>query len=252
MNEADAASEILGVAVIFARVGGVFLIAPGLSSVRIPVRIRLFIALAIALTVTPLLLPVAVDALASGTPADMLRVLGLETVTGFFIGLMLRLIFMALQTMSVATANLIGLGVVPGISMNGNEPAQAVSNLFTLTAVTIIFLTDLHHEMLRGLVQSYEVLPPGIAVTPASALTAVADRASEAFFTALRLIAPFVIYSVIVNFAVGLTNKMTPQLPIFFVALPFVTAAGLFLLALAIREVLFAFTDAFYLITQSL
>lgn len=245
MTEAAAADAVLGVAAIFARVGGMFLIAPGLSSVRVPVQVKLFLALALSLTLAPLLMTEAAASIAGRTPADILRVLGGETITGLLIGLILRLLLMALQTMSVATANLIGLGVVPGISMDGNEPAQAVSNLFTITAVTIIFLTDLHFEILRALVGSYSVLPLGIMVSPQAALVAVSDRASETFLIALRLIAPFMIYSVIINFAVGLTNKLTPQLPIFFVSLPFVTAGGLILLSLAIREVLVAFTDAF-------
>lgn len=245
MTEAAAADTVLGIAAIFARVGGVFLMAPGLSSSRIPTQAKLFIALALSLTLTPFLLPEAAAAMAARTPAEMLRVLAGETVLGLFIGLLLRLLLMALSFMAVATANLIGLGVIPGFSVDDNEPSQAVANLFNVTAITVLFLADLHHEILRGLVGSYEILPPGAVVSPGDALDAVATRAGETFLIALRLIAPFVIYSVVVNFAVGLTNKLSPQLPVFFVALPFVTAGGLILLTMGIREVMLAFADAF-------
>jgi len=243
---ADApATFVLAVAVLFARIGGVFLIAPGLSSMRTPVRVRLLIALGVTLALAPPLMPAASEAVASRTPAELLAVLAGESITGFFIGLLTRLLLMALQTLSVAIANLVGLGGIPGTGVEDNEPAQAAANLFMVTAVMIIFLTDLHHEILRAAVGSYAVLAPGAVLSVEDALTVIAARVGEAFLIALRLAAPFFIYSVIVNFAVGLTNKLTPQLPVFFVALPIVTAGGLIVMAFSIREVMFAFRQAF-------
>ncbi|MCJ2140892.1 flagellar biosynthetic protein FliR [Methylobacterium sp. E-066] len=55
---------------------------------------------------------------------------------------------------------------------------------------------------------------------------------------ALRLTSPFIVYSMVVNFALGLANKLTPQIPIFFVATPFLLFGGLMLL-------LFLSTDLF-------
>lgn len=236
---------VLAIAVLFARIGGVFLIAPGLSSMRVPVTVRVFLALGVTLALAPPLVSGAVPAVGGRTPADLLAVLGTETVIGLFIGLMARLMMMALQTLSVAIANLVGLGGIPGISLDGEEPSQAVASLFTVTAVTIVFIADLHHEIIRAAVGSYEVLAPGAGLDPEAALSDIAGRAGETFVIALRLASPFLIYSVVVNFAVGLTNKLTPQLPVFFVALPAIAAGGLVIIAYAVREVMFAFQLAF-------
>ena len=69
---------------------------------------------------------------------------------------------------------------------------------------------------------------------------------------ALRLAAPFFIYSVVINFAVGITNKLSPSIPVFFVSLPFVTAGGLIMMAMAVREMMLAFADAFRQLTGAL
>ncbi|MEM8551447.1 MAG: flagellar biosynthetic protein FliR [Pseudomonadota bacterium] len=246
------ASYVLGVAVLFARIGGIFLIAPGLSSVRAPVRVRVFLALGITLALAPPLVAEAAASVSERTPAAIVRVIATETMVGFFIGLMARLLMMALQTMAVAIANMVGLGGIPGLTMDGNEPAQAAAAIFTATALVIIFLADIHHEIIRAAVGSYGVLPAGAAFDPRTALADVAERAGEAFMVALRLAAPFVIYSLIVNFAVGLTNKLTPQVPVFFVALPIVTAGGLLVIAYSIREVMFAFQVAMRALVQAL
>ena len=245
MNGAAPESVVLAIAVVFARVGGVFLIAPGLSTSNAPVQVRLFLALGLSLAIAPLVLDQAVAAVARDAPADILLVIGSETLVGLLIGLLSRFLLMALQTLSVAIANCVGLGGIPGMGIEAGESSQAAATLFTATAVTVIFLSDLHYEILRAVAGSYAVLAPGAGLDPGEALMAVADRISTAFFVALRLAAPFLIYSVIVNFAVGLTNKLTPSLPVFFVTMPFVTAGGLVMIAVAFREVMLAFMDAF-------
>ena len=252
MSEQAPAAYVLAIAVLFARIGAVFMIAPGLSSMRAPVMVKLFLALGVTLALTPPLIGQSVAAVGGRTPADLIGLLATETVIGLFIGLMARLMMMALRTMSVAIANLVGLGGIPGIAIDGEEPSQAVASVFTTTALTIIFITDLHHEIIRAAADSYEVLMAGAALDPQAALSDIATRAGETFIIGLRLAAPFLIYSVIVNFAVGLTNKLTPQLPVFFVALPAVAAGGLVIVAYAVREVMFAFELAFQQLLLSL
>ena len=243
---------VLAVAVVFARVAGVFLIAPGLSSMRIAVQVKLFIALGIALALSPLVIDEAAAAVGRATPADLVAVLVTETAIGFLIGLLSRLLLMAFQTLSVAIANAIGLGGVPGFALEAGEPGQAASNLFMATATVVIFVGDLHYEILRALVGSYAVLAPGAVLDVRQALVSVSDQIAAAFFVALRLAAPFLIYSVVVNFAIGITNKLSPSIPVFFVSLPFVTAGGLVMMAIAIREVMLAFSDAFRQLTGAM
>ncbi|MEM6846616.1 MAG: flagellar biosynthetic protein FliR [Pseudomonadota bacterium] len=244
MSPDDPAAFVLAIAVLFARIGGVFLIAPGLSSMRAPVQVRLFLALTVTLALAPILVGDIAIEIAPLTPAALTAVLAVETATGLMIGLLSRVLFMALQTLAVAVANAIGLAGIPGVQFDTDEPAQVAANIFTATALTILFVSDLHYEILRAVVGSYDVLAAGAVLNTQDALIAVSDKFGEAFIVALRLAAPFLIYAVIINFAVGLTTKLTPNLPVFFVALPVITAGGLIVMALVIREMMFAFRDA--------
>ena len=47
-----------------------------------------------------------------------------------------------------------------------------------------------------------------------------------------------------VNFAIGVTNKLTPQIPVYFIATPFVMLGGLFLLLLTVHDFLDYFVAA--------
>jgi len=121
----------------------------------------------------------------------------------------------------------------------------AISTLITLTATALLFVTDLHWEVMRGLVASYRALPVSNGFGPQFGLIQVADCLSRAFFLALRVSSPFIVFAIIVNLAVGLTNKLTPQIPIFFISAPFVVAGGLFLFYFACKQFLELFMAGF-------
>ena len=83
--------------------------------------------------------------------------------------------------------------------------------------------------MIRGVVASYSVMPVGIGLRPQAALTLRRRRWRAHLSSALRIASPFIVFAVIVNFAIGLVNRLTPQIPIFFISGPFLIAGGLIL-----------------------
>jgi flagellar biosynthesis protein FliR len=81
-------------------------------------------------------------------------------------------------------------------------------------------------------------VPVDALFSPQMALISLADTLSEAFFIMIRLGSPFIAYAILVNLAIGLINKLTPQIPIYFVALPFVIAGALIMMYFAIAPML--------------
>jgi flagellar biosynthetic protein FliR len=199
-------------------------------------RIRLFLALSISLALLPLLLESVRPAVAGQTLSALVFAIGAELAVGSVIGLLARIFFLALQTMGVAIAQFIGLATVAGAPIE-DEQMPEVATLLSLTATTLIFISGQHWELLRGLVDSYRHMR--------STLIGTLDQLAGAFLVALRVASPFLIYSIIINFAVGITNKLAPQIPVYFIAIPFVTAGGLILLYATIDELLTGFLSAF-------
>ncbi len=240
-------TTILTVFAIFCRVGGCLMIAPGFSSSYLPVRIRLFVALAVSLGLSPLLFDTVRPAVGDASPQATLALVASETAAGLLIGFVARLLFAALETTAGAINQAIGLAAIPGTLADDQEQTSPLNALFSVTAVTVMFALGLHRELLRGVVDSYASLPVGRGPGVRLALITVADQASAAFLVALRIAAPFILYSIVVNLALGITNKLTPQLPIYFIGTPFVMAGGLVLLLFSISEFVdyfgFAFTS---------
>jgi flagellar biosynthetic protein FliR len=230
----------LGVFMIFCRLGGCLLVAPGFASPRVSPQVRLFIALTVTFALAPLLLP-KVGGLVDQSPVVTLWWIGCETLTGLIIGLFGRAAYFALETMTNLLATSIGFGAIPGTAVTENETTPMVGSLIMMAATTLIFATGLHWELFRGLVASYDRIPPGESFGTRLALSQLVDHLTAAFTMALRLTSPFVVYSVIVNLALGLANKLSPQIPVFFIATPFLMAGGLFLLMYLSSDLLSAF-----------
>jgi flagellar biosynthetic protein FliR len=241
---AFAPETILAVFAIFCRVGGCLLVAPGFGSTEIPPRIRLFIALGTSLAPSSLVVDSVRPALGNGSPASLVAVISTELAIGLLLGFLARLFFLALQFIAAAMTQLIGLSALPGTVMD-DEPVPALATLYTLVATTLLFVAGLHRELLRGLVESYTSIPPGHAFAAQPALIDIADSAGATFIAAIRIGSPFIVFSVVVNFAIGITNKLAPQIPAFFIATPFMILGGLFLLLFTVNDFFSYFVVAF-------
>jgi flagellar biosynthetic protein FliR len=211
--------------ILFCRIGACLMIAPGFSSPRLPVRARLFVALALTLALAPVLTrgkPFVIANLGALT-GDIFS----ELFIGATIGLLGRFYFFALETMMMLASMNIGMSNAMGAPIDENEALPSIATLVTLTATCLIFVTGLHWELIRGIVASYAIMPVGIALSPQAALTSVADGLGRTFVLALRIVSPFIVFAIVVNMAIGLLNRLTPQIPVFFISGPLVIGLGL-------------------------
>lgn len=236
---------LLGIFLIFCRIGGCMLIAPAFSSNRIPPQVRLFLALTVSLALAPVLMDKIRIGIAGQAPTVTLTWIASELLVGLLIGLLGRVYFLALQTMLSAVSMAIGYGGMPGTPIDEAEPLPAISSLIMMVATAVIFLSDLHWELFRGLIASYSRVPVGQGFAVQTSLTELIDQVGIAFVLALRISSPFLVYSVIVNLVAGLTNKLTPQIPVFFIATPFVMFGGLFVMYFAAQDYVLLFIEAF-------
>lgn len=145
---------------IFCRIGGCIMIAPGFSSDRVPMQSRLYLAAAIAFALTPPLMEQFHQALAGGGYIRPLLGVITEVAIGVVLGLLARLYFLALETLATSVSMTFGLGNIFSAAVVEAEPTPAFSSFILIAAVTLLFCADLHLEIIRGLYQSYEIAPP--------------------------------------------------------------------------------------------
>lgn len=236
---------ILAAFLIFCRVGTCLMLMPGFSSPRVPMRVRLFLALCITLALTPLLLTNVKSAIQSEAPVAAFGLIASEMIVGAILGLMGRMFFVALQFAGSAIAMFIGLSNTPDAHIEEDEPQAAVTSIITLTATVLIFVADLHWEVLHALVDSYTAIPVAKELAANFGIVKITDAATDAFLLALRLTAPFMVYSLMINLMFGILGKLTPQIPVYFISIPFVLAGGGMILYFTSSEILQLFVGGF-------
>lgn len=236
----DGAAAMLDVATLaFARVGACLTTMPGLGGARVSVRARLALALALAASIAPLL-PAAV--LPDRAPL-LLLALGGEMAVGGALGLLARVHYAALRFAGSVIAASVGFQPLGGVAVEGAEPDGALTAMLSLAALMVLFAADAHHLIVRALIDTYAAWPAGGGLAPRAGLTALTDALVTAWRTALSLAAPFLVYGLVVQGALGLVNKLAPAVPLYFVGLPVLMAGGLVLLATGVPDVLLVHLD---------
>lgn len=219
---------IAGNFIIFCRVGGCMMVAPGFSSERIPLQARLYLSIAISLIIAPMIMDYDIPKFATGGGLQLLPLIAHELIIGFAIGLLGRLFIFALETLITTFCLTIGLGNIFNSGILDAEATPALSTLIILAALQLIFVSDLHHEIIRGIDHSYRTAPIMDHLKISGFLDEIIDVLTQSHLLALRITSPFLIFAIIVNLAFAFLARLSPQTPIFFISGPCVILLGLY------------------------
>lgn len=241
-------TTILAAFLAFCRIGACFMVMPGFSSVRVPLQVRLFTAVAVTIGLLTFMWD-RIYPFVDPRPQVLLPMILSELLVGGLIGAMTRLFMEALRFIGAGIAMLIGFNTSGGTAIEEAEPQAPMAELISFSALLLLFTLDFHQEIIRALISSYQVAPLNVFFNPQAALVDVADTLSESFFLVLRLGSPFVAYAILVNLTVGFVNKLTPQIPVYFISQPIIIGGGIVLFYLAVGTLLSLFADGFVALT---
>lgn len=217
---------------VFARIGTMVMLLPGVGEQNMPARVRL----TVALVLTAILLPshqkaYTIDLTALGP----LIILVLEEIMiGAVLGMTARLAVSALQVAGSVVAQQLGLGFVTAVDPTQNEQGLLVGNFLTVLGVTLIFATDLHYLVIAALNDSYNIFRPGEMPLTGDVARHVTQIVATSFRIGIQLAAPFLVFGLLFNLGLGVLSRLMPQMQVFFIGLPLSILLGLLLLMLVI------------------
>ena len=228
---------------VFARIGAMVMLLPGLGEQNIPVRVKLSIALLLTLIILPLHRSAYQVDLQSMAAPMVLMVH--EIVIGIVLGATARVTLAALQVAGAVIAQQMGLGFVTSVDPTQGQQGILIGNFLTMLGVTLLFATDSHHLVIAALNDSYAVFSPG-EMMPSGDVAALATRAfTAAFRIGLQLSAPFLVFGLVFNIGLGVLARLMPQMQVYFVGVPLSIFAGFLILGLVIVAMMGSFLDYF-------
>ena len=226
---------------VFARIGTMLMLLPGLGEQNLSARIRLTMALILAAVVLPLHRGAYhIDPAALG-PAIVMLVE--EILIGAVLGLTARLTISALDVAGSVIAQQLGLGFVTAIDPTQGEQEAIVGNFLTMLGLTLIFATNMHYLVIAALNDSYNVFAPGEVLGTGDVAALVTRTVAGAFRVGIQLSAPFLAFGLLFNIGLGVLSRLMPQMQVFFVALPLSIMIGLLFLLLGLGAMMGFFLD---------
>ncbi len=240
--------------IIFVRFGTALMIMPGIGDSFVPANIRLYIALGLSLVISPLIQPhIPVPLPAFGV---MMSLIVIEFITGLFIGSIARILMMALDTAGMLVSMASGISNAQVFNPSLAVQGSVFGAFFSVTGVTLLFVTNLHHLLIYGLVESYQMFPIGGVPNTGDMAELMAKAVSASFLTGFQIALPFTIVSIILYAGMGVLSRLMPQMQVFMIAMPLQILLSLVILAISMSAIMLFFITQFengmvYFLSQS-
>ena len=233
------ASMVLFAAPFF-RLSAMMAVAPVFSAAGFNVRTRALFAVLIAALVAPSLPAPPVDNLLSGAGVLMgIREIGVGLVLGFIVQMAFGAAVFAGQAISMT----MGLGFAMAVDPQNGVQVPVVSQLYVILATLLFLALDGHLLLIAAVVESYQLIPIGVAGLPVSSLSAVVALGTMVFAGGILLALPALTALLLINVAFGIVTRTAPQLNIFAVGFPVTILAGLFIMFLVMPGFIEALTQ---------
>ncbi|MEH6497491.1 MAG: flagellar biosynthetic protein FliR [Pseudomonas marincola] len=210
--------NIFAFLLVFARIGTIFMAAPGFGEGFVTPRLRLSIALSVTFLITQFVidkLPLQPDSV-----IELLLLLTGEIVIGLIFGGALRIALSALHIGGTIIAQQSGLAAAQFFDPAQMTQGAVTSSFLTLMGMTMIFVTDIHHLFIQGTYASYTLFEVGKLPPFGDLASLVSGFVAGSFKLGFQISAPFLVYGLTFYIGVGLINRLMPQVQIFFVAMP--------------------------------
>jgi flagellar biosynthetic protein FliR len=235
--------SVFGFLMVFARIGATLMLLPGFGEAYVSPRIRLGLAFMLSVALMPVV--GATEPALPGSAWRLLLVLGNELGVGLFLGTLARLMLMGLNVAGTIVAFQTSMANALSNDPTTTQQASVPATFFMALGVMLIFASNLHHLMLRAMVDSYTLFPPGQLPVIGDMADLVTRTISSSFVLALQIAAPFLIIGLVFYLGLGLLARLMPQVQIFFIAMPAQLLIGFVLLLLGTSAGMLWFLDRF-------
>ncbi|ACY84989.1 flagellar type III secretion system protein FliR [Edwardsiella piscicida] len=212
----------------FIRLLALYSTAPMLGEKAVPRKIRIALAALTAFLLAPQLPPTDIT-LASG---GALWLAIQQILIGCAIGLTMQLAFAAVRLAGEVIGMQMGLSFATFFDPSGGPNMPVLARLLNLLALLLFLSVNGHLWTISLLADSFRTLPLSTHPLNGNGFLALAQSGNLIFLNGMMLALPLIALLLTLNMALGLLNRMTPQLSIFVVGFPLTLTIGMMTLSM--------------------
>lgn len=244
MNLTDFSThQVFSFFIIFCRVGTAIIFMPSVGELFVPVRIKLIFSVLF----TILLLPVIGVKLAiPQNPLELGLMIFSEITVGFLIGFTSRMVLAAINILGFTISYQTGLSAAMMLDPGQSTQGSLIGNFLGMSAIVLIIAADLHHDVLKVFIHSYNFISINEYGQYYNDFTGMITKNMVAIWDlGIRMSVPFLVVGILMNVGGAILSRLMPQLQIFFLFLPLQILLGIFLLGLTFSTLMLWFLDRY-------
>ena len=222
------------------RIGAFLVVSPIFGSTAIPVQVRVIAAAFMAVMV---MVYSQVPDIENFSELRIIGVIITELLIGIAAGLILTIWFSAAVLAGEKIATSAGLGYAAQIDPNSGGQTPVVSQMLSLFMIILFLGMNGHLVVLRTMLESYSYLPIGAMPAWGAFIKGGISAASAMFVAASIIMLPIAIIMLLINLAVGVITRSSPQLNLFSFAFPMSLLAIFILFYLSVDSMSHALKD---------
>ena len=222
--------------VILARMASMVGSLPIFTSSNAAIRLRLGLAVAISLLIFPVL--------NLSLPSQHTTSLGFglvilqEALLGILMGFVVQLIFFAVQFGATIVGYQMGFSAAEILDPHHQQQVPLLSQFQNIIAILFFLALDIHHMLLRVIVDSYTILPPGKLDFSGNAIPFIVEMTGNMFGLGIRLVTPVLVVLMLSVFILGIMSRVFSQLQVFMLSFPINISLALIVIGLSMGMML--------------
>lgn len=201
--------------------------APILSERAVPKRVKLGLGMMITFVIAPSL-PVTDVPIFS---ASALWLAMQQIMIGIALGFTMQFAFAAVRTAGELMGLQMGLSFATFVDPASHLNMPVLARIIDMLAMLLFLTFNGHLWLISLLVDTFHTLPVGDNPVNSNAFLALSRAGGMIFINGLMLALPVITVLLTLNLALGLLNRMAPQLSIFVIGFPLTLTIGISLMA---------------------
>ena len=153
-----------------------------------------------------------------------------EVLVGLTMGFIVGLVFAALQLGGYLIGFQMGFAVANVLDPVSGDQVSILGQFIFLFGLLTFLNIDGHHVFIKGMVDSFDIVPVGAMKANAQIVEMIASMFQSYFWTAMKVALPILGIVLILDLSLGIVARTVPQMNVFFVGLPLKTLVGIFTL----------------------
>ena len=225
-------TQITAFLAVVLRLSTVVFMFPPLSNTRVPFRIKSSVVLALAAMIYPLLMdrlpPLDMH------PATLLWSAVTEVLLGMVLAFALVVILAAFDLAGQMISYMTGLAFAQVVDPTTGGQTSIFNDLLQMMAILLLFQMNLHHLLLKTIVDSFITLPVGTFTLQSATVGRLVLIAGQLFVVAVKLAAPVMVVLLLTQAGFGVIAKFAPRINVLVTSFPLTIGLGLFFAMLSV------------------